>query len=209
MNSPKRSTRRARGQGRGNRAGSRAWLAPVGGADSSRRRRCAEASAGRERTAAAVPGAHLECAFARARAMLSRLCPAPAAASGCVQTLGWLGYFAPEPAGRHRLTASPGAACLRTGRRSGVRFRPDRGAALCLPHRLALAPPRRRWGSVAGLLILAAWVYGVFHAEAVFRLCHTVAPGNLLGYIGWLLAPPCTCCCPGSGTCTSASSSAG
>lgn len=46
-------------------------------------------------------------------------------------------------------------------------------------------PAQQRWLSVAGLLFLAAWAYGVFHAEALFKFCLDCRPGSLLGYIGY------------------------
>ena len=115
--------------------------------------------------------------------MLSRLLSRSGRSFWVLQTLGWLGYFALS------LLAAIGygkpwsyAYVLAAAAVFGFALT----AVLRYAFRIVWHwPSRRRWGSVAGLLILAAWVYGVFHAEAVFRLCHDCRPGNLLGYIGY------------------------
>lgn len=115
--------------------------------------------------------------------MLDRLLSRSGRSFWLLQTLGWLGYFALS------LLAAIGfgkpwsyAYVLAAAAAFGFALT----AVLRYAFRIVWHwPPRQRWASVAGLLLMAAWVYGVFHAEAVFRFCHDCRPGSVLGYIAY------------------------
>ena len=115
--------------------------------------------------------------------MLNRLLSRSGRSFWLLQTVGWLGYFAlsllsaigygkPWSYAYVLLTSTAFGFVLTALLRSAFR-------------QVWHWPASRRWPCVGGLLVLAAWVYGVFLAEAVFRFCMDCRPGSLLGYVGY------------------------
>jgi signal transduction histidine kinase len=116
--------------------------------------------------------------------MLQRLLSRSGRSFWLLQTLGWIAYFSLSLLSaigygkpwRYAYVLLASAAC---------------GFLLTSVLRYAFRQvwhwsPARRWSCVAGLLLLAAWIYGVFQAEAIFRFCWDCRPGSLLGYVGYV-----------------------
>jgi two-component system LytT family sensor kinase len=115
--------------------------------------------------------------------MLNRILSRSGRSFWLLQTAGWLGYFALS-----LLIAigygKPWTYCyvlLATTSFGFVMTALLRSAF----RQVWLWPPAQRWSCVAGLLFLAAWVLGVFNAEALFRFCMDCRPGSFMGYIGY------------------------